>query len=118
MIGAIVMENRRKHTRFAVAIAAELELRGETLEAETHDVSEGGASVLLDKELPDGSSLTLTLILTQDGIEDPDQPPFVGPASVMWSATTDDGQTLHGLRFAQLSSEARARLAQFLTKLI
>jgi hypothetical protein len=35
----------------------------------------------------------------------------------MWSAVTDDGQTLHGLRFAQLSSEARARLAQFIAKL-
>ena len=78
-------------------------------------------SVLIDASLAEaneeGSTLTLTLILTQDGIEDPHQPPFVGPASVMWSAPTDSGQVLLGLRFAKLSAEAQGRLREFLAKL-
>jgi hypothetical protein len=115
--------NRRKHTRFAVAIAAEIEAGGETLEAATRDLSEGGVSVLLPQRdadgpaLAEGRSLSLTLILTQDGIEDPEETPFVGSASVMWSAPTDDGQALLGLRFAPLSASARARLQGFLAKL-
>ena len=115
------MENRRKHSRFAVAIAAELEAGGQTVEAETRDLSEGGVSVLIDGSLAEankeGSTLTLTLILTQDGVEDPHQSPFVGPASVMWSAPTDSGQVLLGLRFAKLSADAQVRLREFLTKL-
>jgi c-di-GMP-binding flagellar brake protein YcgR len=108
------MDNRRKYNRFAVAVAAELEIGGNTLEAETRDVSEGGVAVLLDEPLADGANLGITLILTQDGIEDPDEPPFVGKASVMWSAPTDDGQVLHGLRFAQLTDAARNQLQRFL----
>lgn len=108
------MDNRRQHTRVAVAVAAEIEAGGDTLEGETRDISEGGLSVLLDEAVADDASVGVTLILTQDGIEDPDQPPFVGAATVMWSAPTDAGQFLHGLRFAALAADARARLQRFL----
>ena len=78
-------------------------------------------SVLIDGSLADankeGSTLSLTLILTQDGIEDPHQAPFVGPASVLWSAPPDSGQVLLGLRFAKLSADAQVRLREFLAKL-
>ena len=117
------MNNRRKHTRFAVAIAAELDAAGTVFEGETRDLSEGGVSVLLPEEaldapaLAEGTSLTLTLILTQDGVEDPDEAPFARQASVMWSAPTDDGGVQLGLRFAALSPDARARLQRFLAKL-
>jgi len=117
------MDNRRKHTRFAVAIAAEIEAGGQTVEAETRDLSEGGVSLMVSETvagyaaLAEGRTLSLTLILTQDGIEDPEEAPFVGPASVMWSAATDGGQMQLGLRFAALPADARARLQRFLTKL-
>ncbi|HMI91611.1 MAG TPA: PilZ domain-containing protein [Polyangiales bacterium] len=117
------MDNRRKHTRFAVAIAAELEAGNQTVEAETRDLSEGGVSVMVPDSvaghaaLAEGRTLSLTLILTQDGIEDPHEPPFVGPASVMCSAPTDRGQTQLGLRFVPLSAGARAQLQRFLAKL-
>lgn len=111
------MKNRRAHVRYEASVAAEIELRGETLEGETRDISEGGASVVFAAAIPDGSKIALTLILTQDGIEDPDQEPFTGPASVMWSAPQDDGRTMMGVRFAAVSAEQKKQLQKFLAVL-
>lgn len=114
------MDNRRQYTRYAVAVAAEVEAHGETLEAETRDVSEGGVAVLLGllgqpgQELDDGSKVALTLILTQDGIEDPDEDPFQCEASVMWAAPQDDGRVLVGLRYVAPRPEELTRLKRFL----
>ena len=117
------MDNRRKHSRYAVAIGAEIDAGGAAFEGETRDLSEGGVSVLLPEQaatepgLAEGKSVTLTLILTQDGVEDPEETPFARQASVMWSAPTDDGRFQLGLRFTALSADARGRLQRFLSKL-
>jgi len=111
------MKNRREHLRYEASVAAEIELRGETLEGETRDISEGGASVVFAANIPDGSKIALTLILTQDGIEDPHQEPFSADASVMWSAPQDDGRSMMGLRFGAITSAQKAQLKQFLAVL-
>jgi c-di-GMP-binding flagellar brake protein YcgR len=108
------MENRRQHTRFNVAVAAEVTLRNETLTGETRDISAGGVSVTLSRALPEDSTVALSLILTEDGIEDPDEEPFETQASVMWAAPTEDGAAMHGLRFTQVAPEQRKRLERFL----
>jgi c-di-GMP-binding flagellar brake protein YcgR len=111
------MNNRRAHVRFQASVAAEIELRGETLEGETRDISEGGASVVFATAIPDGSKIPVTLILRQDGIEDPDHEPFTGTATVMWSAPQDDGRTMMGVRFAAISPQQKKQLAVFLAAL-
>ena len=108
------MKNRRAYVRYEASIAAEIELRGETLEGETRDISEGGASVVFATVLPDGSKVALTLILRQDGIEDPDHEPFMTEALVMWSAPQDDGRSMTGMRFASISASQKAQLKAFL----
>lgn len=108
------MDNRRQYTRYAVAVAAEIEAHGEMIEAETRDVSEGGVAVLLSEEVEEGSKVGLTLILTQDGIEDPDEDPYQCDASVMWAAPQDDGRTLVGLRYLSPKPEEQQRLRRFL----
>jgi c-di-GMP-binding flagellar brake protein YcgR len=108
------MENRRKHVRYQLAIAAEITIDDDTLTAETRDISEGGVSVLLREPLEEGGTVELSLILTQDGIEDASEQPFETRASVMWAAPTDDGTAIVGLRFAQVSPEQGKRLARFL----
>jgi hypothetical protein len=108
------MDNRRKHARYAVAVAAELETSTDTLAGQTRDVSEGGASVMLDAALSEGSQLRLTLLLTQDGIEDPHEEPFETDATVSWAAPTDSGACLIGLRFAPPAPELLAKLKRFL----
>lgn len=111
------MMNRREHVRYGISVAAEVELRGETLEGETRDVSTGGAAALLPQALPENSTVALTLILTQDGIEDPDEEPFTVPANVMWVAPTDDGQAMVGFRFVNLDAAHAGKLTAFLAAL-
>jgi len=111
------MKNRRAHVRYEASVSAEIELRGETLEGETRDISEGGASVLFSVALPDDSKVMLILILRQDGIEDPDHEPFSAQASVTWSAPQDDGRSMIGFRFASVNAGQKKQLNQFLAAL-
>jgi c-di-GMP-binding flagellar brake protein YcgR len=111
------MENRRKHTRFSVAVAAEVTQGDETLAGETRDVSAGGVSVMLNAVLPEGASVELLLILTEDGIEDPDEEPFETRASVMWCAGLENGVAMSGLRFADVVPAQRKRLERFLARI-
>lgn len=111
------MENRRQHKRYDAEVAAEIEIDGEVWEGETHDISAGGASAAFGVEVTDGATVALTLILTQDGIEDPNQEPFEAPATIMWSAPTDEGETMVGLRFGELKGAQATRLQQFLAAL-
>jgi c-di-GMP-binding flagellar brake protein YcgR len=108
------MKNRREHARYPVSVSAEIELRGKTLEGETRDISEGGVSVLFHSSAPPEGVVVLTLILQQDGIEDPDHEPFAAPANVMWSAPSDTGATMVGLRFSKLTPAQSGELKAFL----
>ncbi|HEY8429358.1 MAG TPA: PilZ domain-containing protein [Sandaracinaceae bacterium] len=109
--------DHRKHPRYAVEVAAELTLGARTLAAATQNISEGGVGLVLDELLPEGAALQLTLFLTQDGIEDPDEEPFEAEASVAWSAPQDDGLHAAGVRFAQVTPAQREQLARFLAAL-
>jgi c-di-GMP-binding flagellar brake protein YcgR len=115
------MSNRRQHDRYHVAVAAELELSGQLFEGETRDVSAGGVSLLLSdhvsEELATQGPTELTLILTQDGIEDPNEPPFATKAEVMWCAEADGGGSMLGLRFGKLGPGEQKQLARFLAAL-
>ena len=73
--------------------------------------------MILSAALQEGATIELALILTQDGIEDPNEEPFESKASVMWSAPTEDGKAMMGLRFAQVAPDQRRRLQRFLTAL-
>lgn len=111
------MDNRRRHARIGLALAAEIEVNGEVFEGETRDLSEGGVAVILGASLDENSTIALSLILTEDGIADADEDPFECRAKVIWVAPGDDGQTTLGLRFLEVSGEERARLRRFLTAL-
>jgi c-di-GMP-binding flagellar brake protein YcgR len=111
------MENRRAHVRFRAAVAAEIIRGDETLTAETRDISAGGVAVLLPEPLREGSRVSLLLILTQDGIEDANEEPFEAAASVMWSAPTESGHVMVGLRFVNVAPTQRQRLERFLSAL-
>ena len=111
------MDNRRKHPRFELALIAEIELNGELLSGETRDLSEGGVAVTLREALREGSTVELALILTEDGIEDPDEEPFQTQARVVWAAPTEEGEAMMGLRFADVAPDQQKRLARFLAAL-
>ena len=110
-------ENRRKHIRYNVAVAAELMLDGDTCAGETRDISMGGVSVAVDRKIKENSSIELALILTQDGIEDPDEEPFETKADVMWNAPSDSGAWMIGLRFSNLGKAHANQLQRFIDAL-
>jgi c-di-GMP-binding flagellar brake protein YcgR len=109
-------ENRR-HPRYAVEVGAELTLGPQTLSAATQNVSEGGVGLVLDEPLEEGTNVGLTLFLTQDGIEDPDEEPFETSATIAWTAPSDAGGQVAGARFGALSEGQRAQLRRFLAAL-
>jgi hypothetical protein len=65
--------------------------------------------------LVDGSQLTLTLLLTEDGIAAPDAEPLTLRAEIMWAAEPTHAGTLVGVRFLNLSSDEAKRLAGLLS---
>ena len=107
----------RKHRRFPVELAAEIQLRGETVVASTQNVSAGGVGLVIDREVKEGAEIAVTLFLTQDGIEDPDEQPFEAKAVVQWAAVQDAGTWVTGVKFQPVAPGQKALLERFLTKL-
>ncbi|MCG8556413.1 MAG: PilZ domain-containing protein [Proteobacteria bacterium] len=106
--------SRRKHARYAVALTAEIDAGAQTLGGTTHNVSMGGAAVIVPQAVVDGTHVRLTLIMTGDGVEDPEEDPLITDARVIWTAERDDGQTTVGLRFVEMAAGQSAHLGRFL----
>jgi c-di-GMP-binding flagellar brake protein YcgR len=111
------MDNRRKHQRFQAAVAAEVEIGAELYEGETRDLSRGGASVWMRAPLSDGMQISLTLFLTEDGIESPDEESLTLQAHVVWLSSEKQGAVLAGLRFETPSEADAQRLENLLAAL-
>jgi c-di-GMP-binding flagellar brake protein YcgR len=108
-------DNKRKHARYAVQVAAEVMLGTDVVIAATHNLSHEGAALALDRPVQEGSTVRVTLFLTQDGIEDPDEEPFEAPATVRWAAEQEDGSHVMGVHFPRLSPAQSLQLKRFLT---
>lgn len=104
----------REHPRYPVRISCELTISGETLHAETQNLSTGGAAVLFSRPLTVGEVVTVSFFLTQDGIEDPERSPFECAASIRWMKPAGDRRFEAGMQFLSPSSEQRALLEDFL----
>lgn len=108
---------QRRHARYSVEVAAEVEIGAEVLVASTMNISSGGVGIVSDRSLEEGSSVNVMLFLTQDGIEDPDEEPFEAPAKVMWAAEQEPGKHVSGLRFDDITGEQKGQLQRFLAAL-
>jgi c-di-GMP-binding flagellar brake protein YcgR len=110
------VENR-KHPRYLVEIAAEITIGPNVWAGAAQNISEGGVGLVIEHALEEGATIGVTLFLTQDGIEDPDQEPFEVHAQVSWCAPRDEGTHVAGVRFAPLSPAQRAHLQRFIAAL-
>lgn len=110
-------DEQRKHIRFPVEIAGEVSYRGEIVAASTENLSAGGVALLVDRNITDGSRIQVTLFLTQDGIEDPDEDPFESEATVRWTTPRGDEVRTLGIEFAPLSALQEKLLERFLKAL-
>lgn len=89
---------------------------GETLHAETRNLSTGGAAIRFSRELKVGDVVTVSFFLTQDGIEDPDRHPFECAASVRWTKPAGPGAFASGLQFLSPSEAQRDMLRDFISE--
>lgn len=108
------MENRRKHQRFKAAVAAEIEIDAELYEGTTRDLSQSGTSIFIAAPLQEGTTVQVTLFLTEDGIESPDSEPLSLQAEVVWVTERKQHGLLAGLRFVKPSTQDSSRLALLL----
>jgi len=97
-----------------VRISCELTISGQTWHAETKNLSPGGAAITCERALTVGEVVTISLFLTQDGIEDPDRSPFECAASIRWSKPAGDQRCETGLQFLSPSGQQRSLLEDFL----
>ena len=103
----------REHPRYPVSISCELTISGETLHAETKNVSPGGAAVFFSRPLTVGEVVTVSFFLTQDGIEDARRSPFECAASIRW--TKPAGRRYEaGMQFLSPSEQQKELLREFL----
>jgi c-di-GMP-binding flagellar brake protein YcgR len=107
---------KREHERYPIRISCEITLSGETLHAETRNLSTGGAAVSFSRNLTVGEVVTVSFFLTQDGIEDPDRSPFECAASVRWTKPEGKAFTA-GLQFLSPSEEQRELLRDFIAQM-
>jgi c-di-GMP-binding flagellar brake protein YcgR len=107
---------RREHARYPVCISCELTIAGETLHAETKNLSSGGAAIHFRRPLTVGEVVTVSLFITQDGIQDPDRATFECAASIRWVKPAGARGHEAGLQFLAPSSEQRALLKDFLAQ--
>ncbi len=105
--------NARKFPRYVVEVAAEVHLDGAVVAASTQNVSVGGAALLIDRVLAQGSTVEISLFLTQDGIEDPDEEPFMAKGTVQWVAERGKGIYATGVRFVSVSPPQAEHLERF-----
>jgi c-di-GMP-binding flagellar brake protein YcgR len=107
---------KREHARYPICISCELTIAGETLHAESKNLSSGGAAIHFGRPLTVGEVVTVSLFLTQDGIQDPDRATFECAASIRWVKPAGARGYEAGLQFLAASSEQRALLKDFLAQ--
>lgn len=105
---------KRRYERYPVRISCELSISGQTLHAETKNLSTGGAAITFARPLTVGEVVTVSFFLTQDGIEDPNRLPFECAASIRWTKPAGDRVYEAGLQFLSPSAEQRELLEDFL----
>jgi hypothetical protein len=112
--GVTASPTKRQHARVEVRISCELTISGQTLHAETKNVSKGGAAIYFSRPLTVGEVVTVGLFLTQDGIEDAHRRPFECAASIRWVKPAGDRRYEAGIQFVSATTEQRAQLEDFL----
>jgi len=105
---------QRQHDRYPVRISCELTISGQTLHAETKNLSTGGAAIMFSRPLTVGEVVTVGFFLTQDGIEDPERSPFECAASIRWVKAAGNRMHEAGLQFLSPSAQQRELLSDFL----
>jgi c-di-GMP-binding flagellar brake protein YcgR len=106
-------DDRRQHKRVSASVPVRLGEGAGATSASTRDLSEGGVAVVVSSELRAGDKLPIEVLLDEAIAERAAS--MRSMATVMWSAATDTGAYVAGLRFDGPSPDALDRLRRFLS---
>ena len=109
-----MIKEKRRHPRYDIELKAELFTGKEILPVTTRNLSKGGVSLILKKPIEEGTTVGLSLFITEDGIEDPDQEPLNIKAKLVWCAPQNDGSFIAGARFVELNKRESDILDSFI----
>ena len=105
----------RAHTRTKIQLSAEIDTFTDRFTASTRDLSVGGVGLDLDRPLQEGATISLSLFLVIDDIEDEATAPMNLRAKVAWCAESDEeGRWAAGVRFDNLLPQQLEWLTRFL----
>jgi uncharacterized protein (TIGR02266 family) len=102
------MDNRRRHQRYRVSLAARLNADGPWVTAHADNLSQGGARFSLDAPLLEGSPVKVDLRLAGGGEA------IRASGTVIWCNEHMDVGFQAGVSFADFDTATRERLDQFL----
>ena len=107
-------DDRRRHKRISARVPVRIGDGEGASEGATRDLSEGGIAVVVTAPLAAGDKMPIEVLLDEAVAER--AAAMRSMATVMWSAATDTGAYVVGLRFDGPSPEALDRLRKFLDK--
>jgi hypothetical protein len=106
---------RRKAQRYDIRIGAELAVGGKHLTGTTRNLSLGGLCVEIDRPVPEGTLLQLTLFVVEDDVEAASGRGLTLSGTVQWQAEGDRGYAL-GIKFGVLTPAQTNSLKQALAR--
>jgi len=103
----------RRDPRYDLRISAEVRAQGATCTGVTRNLSMGGLCVEIDRPLPEGALVQLTLFAVEDDVEAASGSGLQLSGTVQWQAEGERGHA-HGIKFGTLSAAQQASLKQAL----
>src|ERR1700761_2708797 len=104
---------RERAPRHDVRLSAEVKLETARLTGTTRNLSLGGVCIEIDRPVPDGKQLRITLFIVEDGIETEGARGLDLMGTVQWTAEADRGYAV-GIKFANLTPQQQTALTNAL----
>jgi hypothetical protein len=102
--------------RYDVRLGAELRIEGRSLTGSTRNLSIGGVGLEIDRPIPEGALVQITLFVVEDDVEAEGARGLELSGTVQWVAEGDRGYSV-GLKFSALTPAQTKSLATALQSL-
>jgi len=102
--------------RYDIRLGAELRVEGRTLTGNTKNLSTGGVGLEIDRPIPEGALVQITLFVVEDDVEAEGARGLELSGTVQWVAEGDRGYAV-GLKFSTLTPAQNKALSSALQSL-
>jgi len=107
-------ENTRAHPRYDIRIGADVQAGDKVITAMTKNLSLGGVGLVLDRAIPEGITILVTLFVVLEDVEDSATEPFEIGARVAWCRRMGPETYEAGLAFEAMTAERQVFLGRYL----